>query len=342
MVALGCETGARAATMQALPGRMIMVTDYGVTGSGAVDSTAALRAMIDRFAHGNTIIFPPGTYKVSRLVLPPHTYLYAPSGATILGTLVTNGPATIRNLTFRDATADISHSQYVVIGDCRFEGDTASIKLDGANHALIINNDFRNNLDVQSIAGWALDHSTISGNHFVNCLQCIDLEFNDDLSRGRDIVIERNTFAGTRRMAIEVGPVDAYTRNLIVRDNWATDFHNRGPDPGQTMSTFVAYSLVPTKGINTQIIHNYAAAGRQLGDIGIELAGSGEIADNFTNGFKYGAIVYGAGFSVHDNNFVDTTIAAVLNYGRSSGTITGNIANPQATPFPQPARRPWP
>lgn len=115
-----------------------------------------------------------------------------------------------------------------------------------------------------------------------------------------------------------------------------------GPDPGQTMSTFVAYSLVPTKGVDTRVIHNYAIAGRRPGDVGIEFAGSGEIVDNFTDGFKYGAIVYGAGFSVHDNNFVGATIAPVLNDGKYRGTIVANTVNPPAKPFPRPTRRPWP
>src|SRR3546814_14198446 len=93
----------------------------------------------------------------------------------------------------------------------------------------------------------------------------------------------------TRRSAdLEVGPIGAYTENLIVRDNWAADFRNRGPDPGDTMSTFVAYSLVPTNGVNTVITGNYASAGsRGPGDIGIELAGSGEIAGNYIEGFRY-------------------------------------------------------
>jgi len=344
LIAAGAGLGPAVAAEPPLPGRMIRVTDHGVTGNGAADDTAALRTVLANFGPGNTVVLPPGTYKVSRLVLPSHSYLYAPHGATVLGTVVAKGPTTtVRGITFRNAALDISRSVDVTVGDCRFEGAMASIKLDGASGALIINNDFDDNVAVVSVGGWAVDHSTFSGNHFVNCAQGIGLDFNDAPSRGRDIVIERNIFIGTRRMPIEVGPVDAYTRDLIVRDNWASDFDNRGPDPGQTMSTFVAYSLVPTKGVDTRIIHNFAIAGpRQRGDIGIELAGSGEIADNFTDGFKYGAIVYGAGFSVHDNNFVGTTIATVLNYSKYPGTIAANTINAPAEQFPQPTRQPWP
>src|SRR3546814_16531318 len=88
------------------------------------------------------------------------------------------------------------------------------------------------------------------------------------------------------------------------------------------MSTFVAYSLVPTNGVNTVITGNYASAGsRGPGDIGIELAGSGEIAGNYIEGFRYGAIVYGAGFNVHANSFIGTTEAVVLDSAKRGGRI---------------------
>jgi acetyltransferase-like isoleucine patch superfamily enzyme len=339
MIGLGTASGA-----DSLPGKMVDVRDYGVSGNGIADDTAKLQMVIDRFGSANTVILPPGKYRFSRIKLAPETYFYAPRGATVLGTVAAAGPmVTVRGLTFRNATLDLTNSHGVVVGDCRFDGDTASINLDNAADALIINNDFKDNVRVGSIAGWGMDRSTISGNHFVNCLQCITLHFKNDPSRGRDIVLERNVFSGTRRMPIEVGPIDAYTKNLVVRDNWASDFNNRGPDPGQTMSTFVAYSLVPNKGVDTQIIHNYAISGpQQRGDIGIELDGSGEIADNLTNGFKYGAIVYGTGFSVHDNTFVGTSLAAVLNYAHRPGVIRANIAAATAEPYPQPVRRKWP
>jgi hypothetical protein len=172
------------------------------------------------------------------------------------------------------------------------------------------------------ITGSGLDRSTIFGNHFVDCGQCINLDFNNDTARGRDIVIERNIFTGTARMPVEVGPLGAYTENLVLRDNWAADFKNRGPDPGATASTFVAYSVVPTRGVNTVIKGNYAIAGsRGRGAIGIELDGSGEIASNYIQDFSYGAVVYGAGFNVHENTFVNATQGPVLNYAKRSGRI---------------------
>jgi hypothetical protein len=88
------------------------------------------------------------------------------------------------------------------------------------------------------------------------------------------------------------------------------------------MSTFVAYSIVPTHGVHTVITRNDATVGaRGRGAIGIELDGWGEITRNFIQDFDYGAIVYGAGFNVHHNAHVATTYASVLNCAKRPGRI---------------------
>lgn len=290
---------------------------------------------------GAVVIVQPGEYRISSLEVPSDMTLYAPNGATIIGNVIARGPGTvIRGFTFAGGTIDISHSRSVTIGQCSFVGGTTAIKLDGASDALVINNDFRG-VSGAAITGWGLDRSTISGNHFFDCGHCINLAFSNVRTQGRTIVIERNFFTGTARMPVEVGPIGAYTENLVVRDNWAEDFKNRGPDPGDTMSTFVAYSLVPTFGVNTLITGNYAIAGdRGRGAVGIELAGSGEIAGNHIEDFDFGAIVYGVGFNVHDNLFLNTTEATVLSYAQRSGRIVHSGRMQRITRPPQ--RRTWP
>ena len=316
---------------------------FGTRGNTvfASDDARTIEDAIRRASRGATVIVQPGEYRVSNLEVSPDLTLYAPKGATIIGNLVARGPGTvIRGITLKGGTIDISNSRSVSIGDCDFSGGETAIKLDNASDALIINNDFRG-VAGGVITGWGLDQSTISGNHFFGCGQCINLAFNNDPTRGRGIVIERNIFRGTARMPIEVGPIGAYTKDLIVRDNWAEDFRNRGPDPGDTMSTFVAYSLVPTYGVNTVIRRNYAIAGSQgRGDIGIELNGSGEISGNHIEDFRFGAIVYGAGFNVHDNVFLNTTEAVVLNYASHPGRIV--IEEQVSITIRPPERRIWP
>lgn len=316
---------------------------FGASASGGGVSGHAdqIKDAIREAKPGSTVIVEPGEYRVSNLEVPANVTLYAPKGATIIGTMVARGPGTvIRGFTFAGGMIDISNSRSVSIGNGVFNGGTTAIKLDGASDALVINNDF-NGVTDGVVTGWGLDRSTISGNHFFSCGQCINLAFINDPTRGRGIVIERNIFRGTARMPVEVGPIGAYTKDLVVRDNWAEDFRNRGPDPGDTMSTFVAYSLVPTYGVNTIIRGNYAIAGSHgPGDIGIELNGSGEITGNHIEDFRYGAIVYGADFNVHGNLFLNATETAVLNYAKRPGRIAadaqaGRILRP-------PERRVWP
>ncbi len=324
--------------------RVLVILAIAICGASpgcATDNAGRIKDVIGQAERGAVVFVPPGRYQISDLEVPPKVTLYAPQGATLIGNLVVRGPGTvIRGFTLEGGQIDISNSQSAIIGDCTFRGGETSIRIDGASGALIVNNTFH---DVAGgvITGWGLDRSTISGNHFSGCGQCINLAFNNDRARGRDIVIERNIFKRVARMPIEVGPIGAYTENLIVRDNWAEDFSNRGPDPGETMSTFVAYSLVPTNGVNTVITGNYAVAGsRGHGDIGIELAGSGEIANNHVEDFRFGAIVYGADFHVHDNLFLNTTDAVVLNYAKQPGRIDTDGNGPKIGLPPE--RRRWP
>ncbi len=326
------------------PGNGVDVKEHGARGDGVADDTQVLQNLLDREGAGNTIVFPSGRYKISTLNVPSGAYLYAPRGATIVGNLIAPGQSTtIYGLTFDGGIVDISNSVATTIGASSFNGLKSSLVMHGASGALIINNDFNGNSEVASITGWGIDRSIISGNHFVDSGQCIDLHFKNDPTRGRDIVIERNIFAGTRRMPVEVGPIDAYTLNLAVRDNWASDFKNRGPDVGDTMSTFVAYSLVPTRGVNTVISGNYAAAGAdRRGTIGIELAGSGKVVGNRIQNFDYGAIVYSDGFDVENNVFLSTRLASVLNYADRDGVIAGNRPASRAASPRKPERKEWP
>ena len=327
--------------MEALLGRHLNAQSGSGNAQGPVRDSAYVRDAVQK---GGTITLQQGRYDLSGLHLPANAVLHAPKGAVIVGNIVVSGPnSTVRGLTFERGSIDLSNSQSVTVVDCTFRGGDKAIMVDNATEAAIINNDFRQ-VAGGVISGWGVDRSVFSGNHFYDCGQCINLDFNNDRSRGRDIVIERNIFTGTMRMPVEVGPLQAYTENLIVRDNWASDFKNRGPDPGTTMSTFVAYSIVPTYGKNSLIVGNYAIAGKNgRGAIGIELDGSGQIYGNQIEDFNFGAVVYGTGFEVFDNSFVRTNQALVLNYSKRSGRIDRNDGddNRRRVPAP-PARLPWP
>ena len=175
----------------------------------------AIEQAMGRPANGGVVVLDPGTYRVSKLIVKPNIILYALKGATIIGDLMVRGPnAVIRGLSFVGGSIDMSNSQAVTVGDCRFTGGETAINLNDSVNALIINNDFES-VAGGSIMGWGVDRTTISGNHFRDCGQCITLDFKNDPSHGRSI--ERNIFFGTRRMPVEVGPIgfNVHSNNFV-------------------------------------------------------------------------------------------------------------------------------
>jgi hypothetical protein len=268
---------------------------------------------------GDTVTIPAGVYDVGDLSLPANVTLVAPQGATIVGNLHMSDPnTTVQGFTFEGGMVDIGNSQGATVSDNVFNGGSAGVKFDGADNAHILNNNF-NNIAGGAVDGWGLNESTISGNHFANVTQGINLDFNNDPTRGHDVVVDANTFVNTARMPIEVGPGGAYTSNLVIRDNWSdnSNLTNQASDGA------VAYSIISTNGVNTLIEGNYAK-GLPGHGIGIELAGSGEIKNNMTDTYEYGIVVYSPGFNVHDNANVNTSIAGVLNYANADGTMQNN------------------
>jgi hypothetical protein len=114
----------------------------------------AIEQAMGRPANGGVVVLDPGTYRVSKLIVKPNIILYALKGATIIGDLMVRGPnAVIRGLSFVGGSIDMSNSQAVTVGDCRFTGGETAINLNDSVNALIINNDFES-VAGGSIMGW--------------------------------------------------------------------------------------------------------------------------------------------------------------------------------------------
>jgi hypothetical protein len=290
-----------------------------------------IQSLIQSAAPGAIVTVPGGTYDVSGLALPSNITLKAGGDVTLQGNMAVKGSNTVvSGFNFSGGNIDISSSNGVTIQNNIFKGGAHSVRFDGARDALIANNSFHNVTNTV-LDGWGLDQSTISGNKFFDCYQPINLPFNNIQTQGRDITVEGNYFTGTGRMPIEVGPIGAYTSNLVVKGNWSENMKNVGQQDG--WSTDVAYSIVPTYGVNTQIKGNYAQG---LGTgVGIEMNGSGEISGNYIENFWYGTIVYGSGFNVHDNAFVKQSIQTALNYSGKSGTVADNQTTAAGFDMPQ-------
>jgi hypothetical protein len=289
-----------------------------------------IQNLIQSAAPGSTVTVPGGTYNVSGLTLPGNLTLKAAGDVTLQGNMAVKSNTVLSGFNFSGGTVDISNSTGVTIQNSVFKGGQHSVKFDAARDASITNNSFHN-VSNTVLDGWGLDQSTISGNKFFDCYQPINLAFNNIHSQGRDITVSDNYFTGTQRMPIEVGPSGAYTSNLVVKGNWSENMNNVGQQSG--WSTDVAYSIVPTYGVNTQIKGNYA---KGIGSgVGIEMNGSGEISGNYIDNFWYGTIVYGKDFNVHDNALVNQSIQTVLNYAGNPGTALNNQTTSAGFPMPQ-------
>jgi hypothetical protein len=291
-----------------------------------------IQEAIDAAAPGDVIGIPAGVYDAADVVLPSNITLVADGDVTIVGNLIVNGSNTVvEGFTFDGGMVDLGYSQNATVRDCIFNGGQNSINYSWANGPVIANNEF-NNVSGNVLEGWEVNEATISGNRFANVTQGINLNFNNNPAYGNDIVIEQNTFTNTARMPIEVGPGGAYTSNLVVRDNWSDNSNVTNPvhDGG------VAYSIISTNGVNTLIEGNYAKGPEGPG-IGIEMAGTGEIRNNYVDTFQFGIVVYGDGpFSVHDNATFSTPIESVLNYHNGDGVIANNTSDDGSIAPPPP------
>jgi hypothetical protein len=101
-------TGAVATTVQAKLREIVSVKDFGATGDGVTDDTAAIQLALDDGQNG-AVFFPTGTYKVSSaLTVRPSTHVF---GSGVDSVLKTNS-----------ATANIFNinGQFVYISDLSF------------------------------------------------------------------------------------------------------------------------------------------------------------------------------------------------------------------------------
>lgn len=81
---IGTLAGAITRTLQNKNAEILSVKDYGATGDGVTDDTAAIQALLDQISddnvpqpqnHNFTLVFPSGVYKVSSLVVGRRTNL---------------------------------------------------------------------------------------------------------------------------------------------------------------------------------------------------------------------------------------------------------------------------
>lgn len=96
--------GAVSTTVQAKLRETVSVKDFGAVGDGVADDTAAIQAAVSSLASGSTLLFPPGSYKVTA----PITFS-GKSNVTIngYGSTVYCGPTRIQSYFNIDSSSDI-------------------------------------------------------------------------------------------------------------------------------------------------------------------------------------------------------------------------------------------
>jgi len=105
-------------------GLAVSVRDYGATGNGTTDDTAAIQAAIDT---SRVVYFPPGVYRfTSTLRLRDNTVLYGDAPESKITALAYWGP--------RGTAVSVTDLSQVTIRDLRIEGiGRASIGIDATN-----------------------------------------------------------------------------------------------------------------------------------------------------------------------------------------------------------------
>jgi hypothetical protein len=140
-------------------GERLNVREFGATGSGVSDDTAAIQSAINAAAVGDAIIFPNGTYLVTGLTIGKRLTLLGWGGATLKANSSTRG-TTLLSIT-------TAANEALIIG-LRFAGNDLmrAIDVDSAQRILITNNRFDNRFWGQTLRLRSAHLSRVYGNFF--------------------------------------------------------------------------------------------------------------------------------------------------------------------------------
>jgi nucleoid-associated protein YgaU len=336
------------------------------------DSAATIQSKLNSVQAGNSLVFTGGA-----------TYDFG--GTTIVGksgvTIWADGPVVIANapgagtsgafdfsgksdwtiggkaagqgFVFNGSLVDATNASGWTIGNSQFNNqqsngfDGSAIRMNGASFGTIINNDFTG-VGGNVIGMYNLTNITIDGNHFTNCYEPISIQepLTADTSLGNDIIIRRNTFEGTQRAAIEIGPASEgaeYFSGLVIDSNYFDNFNNTAGD-----GTLLPISLVGQAAQNTTVTNNFIRRGpADAGGVGvaIEMSGSGIVSGNTIVNFSFAVLTYQSGWNVSGNTIYNdgsSPYFGFANNGSGTGTF-GSVTVATASPVApaKPVRVDW-
>ena len=335
------------------------------------DSASTIQSKLNSVQPGNTLVFTSGTYDFGG------TTITGKSGVTLWAdgqVVIDNAPAagtsgafdfsgqsnwTIggdapgQGFVFQGSLINATNAINWAIGNSQFNNeasngfDGSAIRMNGASFGTIINNDFTG-VGGNVLGQYDLNNVTIDGNHFTNCFQPISIQepTTDDASLGNNIVIQRNVFIGTQRVAVEIGPASSGSEHfsgLVISNNYFDNFNNTAGE-----GTLLAISAVGQSSQNTTITNNFINRGSSDGgDIGvaIEMTGTGTVSGNTIANFSYAALTYQSGWNVSGNtvyNDGSSPYFGFANNGSGTGTF-GPATELSGLPAPPaiPTRLAW-
>lgn len=316
------------AQLESLESRRLLatidVTAFGALPGDGVDDANQIQRAINASAPGDTILFPAGTYNVSKAFDPKGGgRILQGNGAAIQTTGSTN-PAihfqgkglTITGFTFKGRGIFLDNNlgnmvEDLVIDQNHFMLQASGIHNDaiefttGLRNTKITNNYFDPIHGDNGVYGYYWDNLTIANNSFTDGNEGIHII--DHSNSSKNLLIEQNYFSGLHRMGIEY---QGGGWNTVVQDNYYENPVLFG-SVSQNLDVF-AYSIVADRSHNTVVRRNYAKGTERPDGFGVremyELGGTDlDMYDNYSEGGYNVIAVNGtnATGNAHDNKILN-------------------------------------
>ena len=314
-------TGAVATTVQDKLGEFISVKDFGATGDGVTDDTAAIQAAINSTSTFKQRLFiPAGTYISRQLNVKTDTYLFgvgtikrkdATTGFLVLASGVNN--FTIRGIRFDANKIGAPSSSFAVFArsSCyrfRFEGITVSnSKLNGIA--------IRDNADGATGTQSYINNCTVSGSGL----------YGIEVQDSKNVTVSNNSVATSGQDGIVIyGTSTAATDAITVSNNHVT---------GSGESGIIAPYIYPTSNFGVariQIINNKV---KNSGQNGIVIQSDGGVCSgnvSFSNGttISHQGILVNGNYLTIDGNTSSSNAGVGIDVGDGEQiSITSNIVH---------------
>lgn len=345
-MAVSRPTASYQSIFESLESRRLMSTvsviTHGAKPNDGIDDSAQIQRAITSSAAGDTILFPAGTYNVTRqiLVSAANRTLLGQEGTVIAGRSSEGQifKVTTDAITFKDLTLDGGgifleksggRNTGIVIDNNIFRLNTtgshpsAITFTSGLNNSKISNNLFTGYTGGFGIYGYNYNGLTINNNEFVNITAGMHI---DAFGGSGNLVVQANYLTGVKGMGLEF---QGTATNLKFLDNWY-EKPNLSTNFNANKTTF-AYSLILDKSKDIVIARNVVLAPERPDGVGcrvgFEVGGDNAmVEDNYVNGINHVVAmndgVGSASVTVRNNRFANYLQGISNAFPASNRTLT--------------------